>query len=362
MACGHEFVDRLTKAWDEGDAVFPLDTRLPASARERLIAAAAPTIIADEHGDVRWPGRQVEDGDAVLVATSGTTGDPRIAVLTREAIRASAVATSERLKVDSGDVWLACLPPSHVGGLSVITRALDTDTPLIAIPRFTPEACHDAVRAGATLVSLVATALARIDPRLFRTIVLGGSRPPADLPANVVTTYGMTETGSGVVYDGIPLDGVEVDLRDGVIHLRAPMLLRAWRDGSPAVDDEGWLRTGDLGRWEDGRLVVDGREGDLIVTGGENVWPGPVEDVISSLEAVADVCVAGVADPEWGQAVHAWIVAEPGHEPTLDRVREHVKDSLPVWCAPKHVHLVEEIPRTALGKPKRADLVASINQ
>lgn len=362
MSCGHEFVDRLTKAWDDGDAVFPLDTRLPPSARERLIAAAAPTIIADESGDVRLPGRPVEDGDAVLVATSGTTGEPRIAVLTREAVRASARATSERLGVTSTDVWLACLPPSHVGGLSVITRALETDTPLIAIPRFTPEACVDAVRAGATLVSLVATALARIDSLSFRTIVLGGSRPPADLPANVVTTYGMTETGSGVVYDGIPLDGVEVDVRDDIIHLRAPMLLRTWRDGSPALDGEGWLRTGDLGRWENGRLVVDGREGDLIVTGGENVWPGPVEDVLSAMEGVADVCVAGVPDPEWGQAVHAWIVAEPGHEPSLALVRDRVKDALPVWCAPKHVHLVEEIPRTSLGKPRRADLVAGIVQ
>lgn len=357
MACGPSFVERLQRAWDEGDAVFPLDTRLPDAARRRLLEAAAPTIVADERGDSAVPGRPVEDGDAVLVATSGTTGEPRIAVLTRDAVRASAVATSNRLGVAPGDTWLACLPPSHVGGLSVITRALVTDTPIIAVPRFTPEACVDAVRAGATLVSLVATALARIDASLFRTIVLGGSRPPSGLPANVVTTYGMTETGSGVVYDGVPLDGVEVDVRDGIVFLRGPMLLRGWRDGSMAVDADGWLRTGDVGRWQDGRLVVEGREGDLIVSGGEKVWPSTVEEVLARMEGVADVCVAGVPDPEWGHAVHAWIVAEPGHEPTLDDVRAAVKDVLAPWCAPRRIHLVDGIPRTALGKPRRRDLV-----
>jgi O-succinylbenzoic acid--CoA ligase len=360
MACGPAFVERLGRAWDEGDAVFPLDTRLPDAARRRLLEAAAPTVIADETGDTSVRGRPVEEGDAVLVATSGTTGEPRIAVLTGDAVRASALATSARLGVGDGDTWLACLPPSHVGGLSVITRALVTGTPLIAVPRFTPEACTDAVRAGATLVSLVATALARIDASLFRAIVLGGSPPPDHLPDNVVTTYGMTETGSGVVYDGVALEGIEVDLRDGVVHLRGAMLLRGWRDGTEALDSDGWLRTGDLGAWRDGRLVVEGREGDLIVTGGEKVWPSVVEDALADMEGVADVCVAGVPDPEWGHAVHAWIVAVPGHEPRVADVREHVKKSLPAWCAPRLVHLVEEIPRTALGKPRRGELVRGL--
>jgi len=362
MACGPAFVDRLRRAWDEGDAVFPLDTRLPDAARRRLLEAAAPTIVADEAGDTRVAGRAVEDGDAVLVATSGTTGDPRVAVLTHDAVRASALATSARLGVRVGDGWLACLPPSHVGGLAVVTRALVTGAPLIAVPRFTPEACADAVRAGATLVSLVATALARIEPSLFRTIVLGGSRPPVDLPDNVVTTYGMTETGSGVVYDGIPLEGVEVDVRDGVVFLRGPMLLRGWRDGSAALDSDDWLRTGDLGAWQGGRLVVEGREGDLIVTGGEKVWPSVVEDALADMEGIADVCVAGVPDPEWGHAVHAWIVASPGHEPRIADIRAHVKETLPPWCAPRRVHIVEEIPRTALGKPRRTELVGRLDR
>ena len=149
------------------------------------------------------------------------------------------------------------------------------------LPRFDPAAVQPS---PATLVSLVATALRRIDPTRFRRIVLGGAAPPDDLPANVVTTYGMTETGSGVVYDGVPLDGVEVRIADdGEIHVRGPMLLRAYRGADADVDPRanGWLATGDLGRWlPDGRLAVDGRRGDLIISGGENVWPEPVERAI----------------------------------------------------------------------------------
>src|SRR4029450_13604474 len=140
---------------------------------------------------------------------------------------------------------------------------------LAVLPAFDAPAVEAAARAGATLVSLVPTALRRIDPTLFRGIVLGGSRPPAERPGNTVTTYGLTESGSGVVYDGHPLDGVEGRLTDGrEIQPRAPMLLRCYRDGTAPKDPEGWLPTGDVGAWaEDGRLRVHGRRGDLIVTG-----------------------------------------------------------------------------------------------
>ena len=132
-------------------------------------------------------------------------------MLTHDAVAASAWATSRRLGVTADDHWLACLPLAHVGGLAVVTRALVIGTRLTVLPGFEPDAV---TAAGATLVSLVATALRRIDPPPFRTIVLGGAAPPADLPPNVVTTYGMTETGSGVVYDGRPLDGVDVRIDD----------------------------------------------------------------------------------------------------------------------------------------------------
>ena len=183
--------------------------------------------------------------------------------------------------------------------------------------------------------------------------MLGGARPPADLPANVVTTYGLTETGSGVVYDGRPLDGVDVRLADdGEVHLRGPMLLRAYRDGVDPKDAEGWLPTGDLGALgADGRLVVHGRRGDLVITGGENVWPDAVEAVLAEHPGVAEVVVAGRPDPEWGQRVVAFVVpTADGTPPDLDGLRAWVKERLPAFCAPRELVLVERIPRTALGQ------------
>ena len=335
---GPEFVDLLLRIWDRGDAAFPVDQRLPVVAKEAVCTAMR---VGDE----------IDDGDALVVATSGSTGSPKGVVLTHDAVAASADATSRRLAVTAEDHWLACLPLSHVGGLSVVTRALHTGTKLTVLPGFDADAV---TAAGASLVSLVATALQRVDPTIFRTIVLGGSRPPADRPANTVTTYGMTETGSGVVYDGRPLDGVEVRIDgDGEIWLRGPMLMRCYRDGSRPFDTAGWLPTGDLGRWrDDGRLHVEGRRGDLIISGGENVWPEAVEAMLATHPAVADVMVRGVPDAEWGQIVEAVIVPS-GAPPTLDALRGHVKASHPAYMAPRAIRIVDALPRTALGKLRR---------
>ena len=161
------------------------------------------------------------------------------------------------------------------------------------------------------------------------------------------------------MYNRTPLEGVEIDIRDGVIWLRAPMLLRCYRDGSVPLDDNGWFRTGDLGSFHDGRLEVDGREGDLIITGGENVWPERVEEVLALHPSIADVCVGGVPHPEWGHVVTAWVVLAGDHTLELNDVRDFVKESLPAHCAPHAVHVVTHIPRTALGKPKRSELIAS---
>jgi O-succinylbenzoic acid--CoA ligase len=314
---GPEFADRLRRAWDDGDAVFPLDPRLPAPARQRVLAAVRPDA-------------PVADGDALVVATSGTTGEPKCAVLTHDAVAASAEATSARLEVDpAADRWLACLPLAHVGGLSVVTRALVTGTPLTVHEGFDAAAVAAAARGGATLVSLVPTALRRVDPALFRTVVLGGSAMPADLPRNAVTTYGMTETGSGVVYDGRPLDGVEVRAVDGEIHLRCPMLLRAYRDGSDPRDADGWFPTGDAGAWDDadGRLRVHGRIGDVIVTGGEKVWPAAVERVLEAQPGVAEVAVVGRPDQEWGHRVVAVVVPRETPPPPLLAARREAVDA-----------------------------------
>jgi O-succinylbenzoic acid--CoA ligase len=361
---GPAFVDALRRIWDSGDAAAPIDPRLPAPARAAVLEALRPTRVVDDEGERHVAGGcPVEPGDALVVATSGTTGAPRGVVLTHDAVAASARATSARLGVGPGDGWLACLPLSHVGGLSVVTRAIITGTRLTVLPAFDAPAVEAAARAGATLVSLVPTALRRIDPTLFRLIVLGGSRPPADRPPNTVVTYGLTESGSGVVYDGRPLDDVEIRIGDdGEIELRAPMLLRCYRDGTDPKDPEGWLPTGDVGTWaEDGRLRVHGRRGDLIVTGGENVWPDPVEARLGAHPAVAEVVVAGRDDEEWGQRVVAFVVPRAAvGPPGLAELRDWVKDELPPWCAPTELVLRREIPRTALGKPRRDALLADL--
>ena len=358
---GVGFVDALRREWDAGNAVLPLDRRLPPPARAALLAAMAPTRLVDEHGRHELEGRGVEPGDALVMATSGSTGVPKGVVLTHAAVEASALATSRHLGIGPADRWLACLPLAHVGGLSVVTRALVTGTPLEVHDGFDAERVEDAARKGATAVSLVATALRRIDPALFRVIVLGGARPPADRPGNCVTTYGLTETGSGVVYDGRPLEGVDVHIGDdGEVLLRGPMLLREYRDGSSPLDADGWLHTGDLGRFlPDGRLHVDGRRGDMIVTGGENVWPDAVEAVLQQHPSVAEVAVAGVPDPEWGSRVVAWVVPSTDSSPTLAELRTWVSGHLAAFQAPKELHVVTTLPRTALGKVQRHLLGAS---
>jgi O-succinylbenzoic acid--CoA ligase len=345
---GPAFVDALRRAWDDGDAVVPIDPRLPRAAVDSLLGA----LRVDE---------PVDDGDALVIATSGTTGEPKGVVLTHDAITASAVATSARLEVDpSRDKWVACLPLAHVGGLSVVTRSLLTNTPVVVHPRFDVAAVEQAVVEGATLVSLVTTALRRIDPALFRVVVLGGAAPPEQLPGNVIATYGMTETGSGIVYDGRPLDGVDVSIddRSGEISMRGPMLLRCYRDGTDPKDSGGWFRTGDVGAWAvNGRLRVFGRLDDVIITGGENVWPDAVEAVLAALPSVAEIAVVGREDEEWGHRVVALVVpSDPALPPALDELRAAVKERLGAWAAPRELELVESLPRTALGKVRRGGL------
>ncbi|MCU1394509.1 MAG: menE [Ilumatobacteraceae bacterium] len=363
---GDAFVDALQRVWARGDAVLPIDQRLPTAARRELVAAMHAGTVIDADGQQSvGGGLPTELGDALVMATSGSTGSPKGVVLTHEAVAASAVATSARLGVGADDRWLACLPLAHVGGLSVVTRALHTGAPLTVLPGFDADAVTAAAADGVTLTSLVATALRRIDPAIFRCIVLGGSRPPVDRPANTVTTYGLTETGSGVVYDGVPLDGVEIELTaDREILIRCPMLLRAYRDGSTPIDAQGWLHTGDLGGVAaDGRLQVEGRAGDLIISGGENVWPETVEAALADHPQVADVGVAGVDDPEWGQRVVAWVIpADPAEPPTLAALRDHVRVAHPAFIAPRSLVLVDTLPRTALGKLRRAELVAGLDR
>jgi O-succinylbenzoic acid--CoA ligase len=380
---GLGFVDALRAIWDTGDAAAPLDPRLPATARRVMLEVLRPTRIVGSDGEQHAlpDGLGVEEGDALVVASSGTAGQPKGVVLTHEAVEASARATTEHLAVDpSRHSWLACLPLAHIGGLSVVTRALVTATPLLVMPGFEAESVESAARSGrATHVSLVTTALARLDPSVFTCILLGGSKAPASLPANVVSTYGLTETGSGVVYDGRPLTGVDVAVRhgdgsfttleratrtgsdEGEILVRAPTLFRCYRDGStgrvPGPDGDGsWFATGDAGHVdESGKLAVSGRMDDVITTGAEKVWPDVVERVLSAHPDVAEVAVWKRSDPEWGERVVAWVVPTDD-APSLDDLRQVVADTIAPWAAPKELVIVDDLPRTASGKVRRRAL------
>lgn len=358
---GPRFVTELRRVLDDGDAFLPLDQRLSVDERRVLASHLGATMVrtADDQYALE-NGHPVDAGDAVVVATSGSTGVPKGVVLTRDAVRASALEGTRRLGADSNSHWLACLPPSHVGGLSVIFKALETGAELTVHERFDPEQVADAARSGCTHVSLVPTTLRRIDPSSFECILLGGSRPPVDRPAHVIATYGLTETGSGVVYDGRPLDDVEISIAvDGEILVRSPMNMRGYRDGTTAIDADGWLHTRDVGTFENGLLVVLGRLDDLIKTGGEKVWPEIVERIIASSRPESESCVVGVDDPEWGQRV---VLATTDPTLSLDTVRALVSESLPGFHAPKDVVVLEEFPRTAIGKVRRHELAAMVAQ
>jgi o-succinylbenzoate---CoA ligase len=366
LAAGPGFVDALRRAWDAGNAVLPVDPRLPPPAVTALVEALRPSVVIDGGGSHRLDGGMpTEPGDALVIATSGTTGAPKGVVHTHHSIEASARATSARLDVDPrSDRWVACLPLAHVGGLSVVTRALITDTPCTILERFDPIEVERLARQGATLVSLVATALRRLDASGYRSVLVGGAAPPEDLPDNVITTYGMTETGSGIVYDGTPLEGAELRIGEpgygsaGELHVRGPMLLRCYRDGTDPTDDDGWFPTGDAGHLEpDGTLTVHGRIDEVIVTGGEKVWPGPVERVLGTHPGVDQVAVWKRPDGEWGERVVAWVVPfDRSAPPDLDDLRTLVIEQLAPWSVPRELVIVSSLPRTPSGKVRRVDL------
>lgn len=350
-----------------------------------------PRLTAEERdaqvADARRAARAAHPGAAVVIHTSGTTGRPRGAVLTRAALAASAAASAANLGWQADDRWLACMPIARVGGLSILTRCLVARRAAVLAPGF-DAATLPATLADArvTLVSLVPTMLARLldahpqwrPPAHLRAVLVGGAAAPARLLRRaaergvpVVLTYGMTETCSQVVATpyaerfapegcgtGRVLPPAELRVVGGRIEVRGPMLMAGYLD-APSLPPAAWFDTGDLGALDArGCLTVHARRTDLIVTGGENVYPAEVERALERCPGVVAAAVFGLPDDTWGETVAAALVVEPGRAPRDDELRAWIRARLAPHKCPRRICRVERLPQTAAGKLDRDGLAA----
>jgi O-succinylbenzoic acid--CoA ligase len=365
-------LELLAAALDgSGPAILPLDAGLPAARIAELLDTLAPDTVEDAGAVTTVRSGQkkpVAEGTAVVIGTSGSTGGPKGVELSAAALLHSARASLARIGARPGERWLCCLPATHIAGLQVLVRSLVSGTEPVLAGRADAQTV---AASGCAHVSLVPAQLAPLivegggpgSLAGFRSVLLGGAAAPAGLldaartaGLPVVTTYGMTETCGGCVYDGLPLDGVRVAVRDdddapGRVWIAGQVLFSGYRPGGQELRD-GWFRTGDLGRVDEaGRLTVRGRADDIINTGGHKVVPGEVAAALQSLPGVRDVAVVGQPDPKWGEAVVAVVVAEdPGDAPTLELMRLHVQQRLPRYAAPNRVVEVDVIPMLPSGK------------
>lgn len=374
---GRSWTEILRTAWEAGAALLPIDHRLPAAEARRLVEAVRPTAVIDPGGTLtRLPDGVPADPDlALVVVTSGTGGIPRAVELSHAAVRAAVDAAAARLGSGSEDPWLCCLPIAHIAGMLVLVRALLLAAKVTVQPRFDVamfESARDARFTAVVPTMLTRLLDARADLARFRAILVGGAaltpsptRRARAAGARPVVTYGLTESCGGVVYDGIPLPGTEIGIGDhDEILLRSPTVMRGYRHDpdatAAAFTADGWLRTGDGGCVTDGRLQVWGRLEDVIITGGEKVWPDEVEGAIRAHPGVADAAVWARPDPEWGERVVAYVVPKSfAAPPTLPDIRAFLADRLAGFKAPREMILAESLPRSTSGKLRRQGLLSS---
>jgi o-succinylbenzoate---CoA ligase len=373
-AAGAErLMEALRAALDgTGPALLPVDPRLPAERVAALLRALRPAALETLHGTQRLdPGDSpaVTPGTAVVIATSGSTGEPKGVELSAAALRHSARASLDRIGARPGEAWLSCLPPSHISGLQVFLRSLLSGVAPVVAERLDVQS---AAAAAGGYVSLVPAQVRHLldEPggrealAGFRAILLGGAAVPAGLRAEaaaagarVITTYGMSETCGGCVYDGQPLAGVSVRVGpDSRIRLAGPVLFSGYRgrpDLTSAALDAGWFVTSDVGDVDaSGRLAIRGRADGMINTGGEKVAADEVASVLEDCPGVREAVVVGRPDPEWGELVTAIVVpADPGSPPGLDVLRGFARGRLPDYAVPRAVIVVPAVPLLSSGKP-----------
>jgi malonyl-CoA/methylmalonyl-CoA synthetase len=334
------------------------------------------------------------DDPALICFTSGTTGVPKGAVLAHRNLLAATRSVTAAWRWTAGDRLVHCLPVFHAHGLAVgAYGTLLAGASTVLLPGFDPAVVTDAAATHrATLFFGVPTMYhrlvrsGRVEGLSGLRLCVSGSAPLSrELHAeiresagiSVLERYGMTETLMNVSnpYEGerragtvgFPLPGVEVRLAgDGEILVRGPNVFDGyWRrpaataEAFESADDAGtaWFRTGDLGEASDGFLVIRGRSKELIISGGFNVYPAEVEDVVAAHPRVAEVAVTGTPSAEWGEVVTAWIVPD-GPAPSVSELAEFTGDRLAPYKRPRVVHVVEALPRNALGKVVRGELRA----
>ena len=370
---GADFVIALHACLLAGAAAVPIDLRLSESEQTQRLAGADVVVEAPlAASPAVWPARSDPGGVAgrpvAVMHTSGTTAGPKPVVLSHGNFLASALGSAVALGLDPAERWLCPMPLTHVGGLSIAVRSAIYATTAVVHGRFDTEAVLSELmdpRRRITLVSLVPTMLARLldagleRPPTLRWALLGGGPIAPALVARaeaagvpVAPTYGMTEACSQIATFGWALAGVDLRVADDdEVLVQGPIV------AAVAVADDGWLHTGDLGRFDErGRIVISGRKADTIVTGGENVAPAEVEAALLEHPAVADAAVHPRAHPEWGEAVVATVVLRDGGVATPEELRAHCAARVAGFKVPKVVEFADVLPRTASGKLLRRQL------
>jgi len=402
----------LTHAiWRLGAVTVPLNTRLTASELAPQIEVIQPRLVlvdpsfADQRAlEGERPRRAPSHASgaeptAAILFTSGTTGRPKAAALSHSNFLAAARASAQNIGGSPDDRWLLCLPLFHVGGLTMLHRCAAHGATLVVHERFDASAASRAFdEEGITHASLVATTLRRLLdargdrklPSTVRAILIGGGPAPASLleraralGAPVLQTYGLTESCAQVATErpgeadgltaGPPLPGLRVRIVNaageelppgaiGEIEVSGPTVFQGYVGDESETHQtlwKGWLRTRDLGSLDErGRLVVAARRTDLIVSGGENVYPAEVEAVLLGAPGVLEAAVVPIADPEWGQVPVAAVVAGGGFSP--EEAERHCRARLAGYKIPRRFAAVPELPRNAAGKVDRAALIALV--
>jgi O-succinylbenzoic acid--CoA ligase len=380
---GVEYVVLLHALMKLGAIAYPLNPRLSEPERRAELERAQPALTVDGNPDLGTTEADLpllgeHDLDALhcRILTSGTSGGPRPVGLTYGNHLWSAVGSAFNLGVEPTDRWLCCLPLAHVGGLSIVMRSVIYGTTAVVHAGFDVDRIAASLEGdGVTLVSLVSTQLRRlleaeVDLLPLRAVLVGGGPVPEEVieeaigrGATVVQTYGLTEAASQVTTlepgqaqrklgsAGRPLLTTHLRIQEGEILVQGPTVAPG------TADEDGWLHTGDLGRIdEEGFLYVTDRLGDVIVSGGENVLPAEVEEVLLRHPGVADAAAVGRADAEWQEAVTAVVVLRNRASVSAEELRAHCAAELAAYKVPKRVEFVAELPRTASGKLIRREL------